>query len=75
MSRSRFSLRHALFGASFAGCMAFGSAQAFATSNPVPIPVSCDPYDRFSSVYCSEACGDGYSRGFCGGNGGCYCVS
>ena len=75
MSRSPLRLRNTLFGACFAGCLAFGSAQAFAAPQfPVPIPVSCNQYDRNSSQFCAEECADrGYDTGFCGGNGGCYC--
>jgi hypothetical protein len=75
MSRSPYRLRHTLFGALFAGCLAFGSAQAFAAPQiGVPIPVSCNPYDRNSYAFCADECGKrGYDTGYCAGNGGCYC--
>jgi hypothetical protein len=77
MSRSPSRLRHTLFGALFTGCLAFGSAQAFATPQQVgvPIPVSCNPYDKFSAELCSEACAAvGYDRGYCARPGGCRCL-
>ncbi len=76
MSRSRSRLRHTLFGALFATCMAFGTAQALTVPQVgVPIPVSCNPYDKNSTAMCAEECGDrGYSRGFCAGDGGCRCL-
>lgn len=75
MIRSLSSGRHILFGVLFAGCLAFGSAQAFvAPQVAVPIPVSCNPYDRNSSQFCAEECWErGYDTGFCGGDGSCYC--
>jgi len=77
MTRSRIPLRHALFGVLFAASLVFGSAQAFAAPQlGVPIPVSCNPYDRNSAGLCSDACNErGYSRGFCANDGGCRCFS
>jgi hypothetical protein len=76
MSRSAARLRNAFFGMFLASSMAFGSAQAFATPRAaVPIPVACNPYDKFSTQFCSEVCGElGYNRGYCAGSGGCWCM-
>ena len=78
MSRSDSRLRNTLFGVFLASCMAFGSAQAFATPQQVgvPIPLVCHPYDPNSGVLCSEECVErGYARGFCAQNGQCRCLN
>jgi hypothetical protein len=77
MSRAGFSFRGALSAALFAGCMVFGVSQAVAGPQPgTPIPVSCDPYDRFSSELCSDECSArGYERGYCARPGACRCLS
>jgi hypothetical protein len=77
MSGSPSSLRHNLFGAIVGGCLMFGSAQAFAAPQiGVPIPVSCNPYDKNSFAVCSDACADrGYNRGYCAGDHGCRCYN
>lgn len=76
MNRPGFSLRGAVAGALFATCMAFGTAQALTVPQVgVPIPVSCNPYDKNSTAMCAEECGArGYARGYCAGNGGCRCL-
>jgi hypothetical protein len=77
MNRSPFRLRNTLFGVFLASCMAFGSAQAFATPRPVgvPIPLVCHPWDSNSGVLCSEECVErGYAGGFCGQEGACRCL-
>lgn len=77
MSRSPLRLRNTLSGVLFASCMAFGAAQALAAPQiGVPIPVSCNPYDKNSFAVCGEACGDrGYNRGYCAGDHGCRCYN
>ena len=68
-------LRHTLFGVLFAGCMLFGSAQAFAIPQArVGIPVACDRYDSTAFEYCTAECVErGYDYGVCGINGYCDC--
>ena len=75
MSRSRFSLRQALAGVLFAGCMAFGSVQAFGTPPAkVGIPVTCNRFDSSSLEYCTAACQEaGYDYGSCAYTGYCDC--
>lgn len=75
MSRSPLRLRNTLCGVLFTSCLAFGAAQAIAVPQlGVPIPVSCNPYDKNSFAVCSDACSDrGYSRGYCAGDHGCRC--
>lgn len=76
MSRSPSRLRHTLFGALFTGCLAFGSAQAFAAPQArVDIGVACNPYgDDHGLDYCGGTCYEaGYSQGWCTLGGYCEC--
>jgi hypothetical protein len=77
MSRSASRLRNTCFGVFLASSMAFGSAQAFATPQPVgvPIPLVCHTYDPSSGALCNEECVErGYAGGYCGQEGACRCL-
>jgi hypothetical protein len=75
MARPRISLRHAVFGALFAGSLLFGATQAFARPpGYVSIDVACSTSAPGSNQFCKDACGaEGYVDGLCWSSGACIC--
>lgn len=65
---SSFTLRKALYAAGVLGCMAFGSAQAFAAPRVASVDSVCN------SELCTALCiSRGYHYGVCYPHSGCVC--